>query len=137
MSIQEYKYSDITGKIISVALEVHKTLKNGFVESVYHRSMEVELRTTSLKVPSEFELPIYYKNQKVGARRVDFFVEDVIPVEIKATTQLEDVHVAQALNYLEVFNLEVGLLINFGSKSLEVRRLYNTKYNRLLRQYNQ
>jgi len=126
----EYKHSDITGKIIAVALEVHKTLKNGFVESVYHRSMEIEFRNTTLKVQSEFELPIYYKNQKVGARRVDFFIENIIPVEIKATTQLEDIHLAQALNYLEVFNLEVGLLKNFGSKSLEVRRLYNTKCNR-------
>jgi len=128
MSNNEYKYSDITGKIIAVALEVHKILKNGLVESVYHRSMEIEFRNTALKVQSEFELPIYYKNQKVGAGRVDFFVENVIPVEIKATTHLEDIHLAQTLNYLEVFNLEVGLLINFGPKSLEVRRFYNTKY---------
>lgn len=90
--------------------------------------MEIEFRNTQLRVQSELQLPIYYKNQKVGARRVDFFVDNTIPVEIKATTQLEDVHIAQALNYLEVFNLEVGLLIIFGSKSLEVRRLYNTKY---------
>jgi GxxExxY protein len=103
MLSNECKYSDITGKIIAVALEVHKTLKNGFVESVYQRSMVIEFRNTTLKVQSEFELPIYYKNQKVGARRVDFFVQNVIPVEIKATPQLEDVHLAQALNYLEVF----------------------------------
>ena len=125
---KEYKYADITQKIIGSAFEVHKTLKNGFVESVYHRAMEIELRNTDLNFQSEFEVSIYYKNQKVGARRVDFLVNKLIPVEIKAIVQLEDIQIAQALNYLEAFNLEVGLLINFGAKSLEVRRLYNSKY---------
>ncbi len=129
--MSEHKYADITKQIIGAAFEVHKVLKNGFVESVYHRALEVEFRNTALKVTSEYELPIYYKNQKVGARRVDFFIENKIPVEIKAVTQLEDVHLAQALNYLEAFNVEIGLLINFGSKSVEVRRLYNPKFQTL------
>lgn len=125
---KEYKYADITKKIIGAAFEVHGVLKNGFVETVYHRALAIELATAQLDFTQEYEMPIYYKNQKVGMRRVDFFVQKVIPIEIKAVSQLEDVHVAQALNYLEAFNLEVGLLINFGAKSLEVRRLYNTKY---------
>lgn len=124
-----YKYADITKTIIGAALEVHKTLKNGFMESVFNRSLRIELLSTELKVQPQFEVDIFYKNHKVGARRVDFMINDKIPVEIKAVSQLEDVHIAQALNYLEAFNLEVALLINFGSKSLEVRRLYNTKYS--------
>jgi len=76
----------------------------------------------------EVEMPIYYKGVRVGTRRVDFFVENKICVELKAVTKLEDVHLAQGLNYLEAFNVEVGLLINFGSKSLEFKRLKNNKY---------
>lgn len=78
---------------------------------------------------SEFEMPIYYKTQRIGTRRVDFLVERTISVELKALIQLEDVHIAQAPNYLEVYNLEVGLLINFGSNSLDFRRLTNKKFN--------
>ena len=81
-----------------------------------------------LKFSREFEMPIYYKNNRIGTRRVDFLVEDVISVELKAIIQLEDVHLAQAINYLEAYNLEIGLLINFGSKSLTFKRLNNSKF---------
>jgi len=125
---KNYKHADITHKVIGCAFEVHKVLKNGFTESVYQRALAVELSAAKIDFVEEYELSIYYKNQKVGARRVDFFIQYTIPVEIKAVSQLDDVQVAQALNYLEAFNLEIALLLNFGSKSLEVRRLYNAKF---------
>ena len=81
-----------------------------------------------LHVQREYEMPIFYKGEKVGGRRVDFLVEGIIPVEIKSTAKLEDMHLAQAVNYIEAYNLEIGLLLNFGSKSLEFRRLINPKY---------
>ena len=73
-------------------------------------------------------MPIFYKNKHIGSRRVDFLIEKFISVEIKAVIQLEDVHLAQAINYLEAYNLEIGLLINFGSKSLTFKRLTNSKF---------
>jgi GxxExxY protein len=124
----EYKYSDITQSIISAALEVHKILGNGFQEVIYQRALDIELLSHKLLVGREIEMGVVYKGKAIGTRRVDFLINDIICVEIKAVIRLEDVHLAQALNYLEAFNLEVGLLINFGSKSLEVKRLYNKKY---------
>ncbi len=124
----EYKYSDITQIIIAAALEVHKTLGNGFQEVIYQRALDIELANYKLKVAREIEMAVLYKGKAIGTRRVDFLINDIICVEIKALIRLEDVHLAQALNYLEAFNLEVGLLINFGAKSLEVKRLFNKKY---------
>ncbi len=124
----EYKYSDITQDIIAAALEVHKTLGNGFQELIYQRALDIELVNYKLLVAREIEMAVLYKGKAIGSRRVDFLINDIICVEIKALIKLEDVHLAQGLNYLEAFNLEVGLLINFGAKSLEVKRLYNKKY---------
>ena len=112
----EYKYSDITAKILASAFEVFNTLGCGFAESIYHRSLIIEFGNRNIQFSSEYELPIFYKNQKVGSRRADFLVEKVITVEIKAVSKLEDGHLAQAINYLEAFNIEVGMLINFGAK---------------------
>ncbi len=126
--IDKYKYNDITEKILKVAFEVHSTLQSGFAESVYHKAMIIESTKQGLNFISEFELGIFYKNEKVGARRVDMFYEKTIPVELKALSGLEDAHLAQAINYLEAFNLEIGMLLNFGAKSLEYRRLYNNKF---------
>lgn len=124
----EYKYSDITQSIIAAALEVHKILGNGFQEVIYQRALDIELANHKLLAAREIEMAVLYKGKAIGSRRVDFLINDIICVEIKALIKLEDVHLAQALNYLEAFNLEVGLLINFGAKSLEVKRLYNKKY---------
>jgi len=124
----EYKYSDITKVIIAAAMEVHKILGNGFQEVIYQRALDIELVNHKLLVGREVEMGIFYKGRAIGTRRVDFLINDAICVELKALTQLEDVHLAQALNYLEAFNLEVGLLINFGAKSLEIKRLFNKKY---------
>lgn len=124
----ELKYSDITGKIIGSAIEVHKILGNGFQEVIYQRALESEFRENGIEFVREFEMPVIYKGEQIGTRRVDFLVADIISVEIKAILKLEDVHFAQAINYLEAYNLEIGLLINFGSKSLEFKRLFNSKY---------
>ena len=124
----EYKYSAITQNIIAAALEVHKILGNGFQEVIYQRALDIELENYKLLVGREIEMAIFYKGKAIGSRRVDFLINDLICVEIKAVIRLEDVHLAQALNYLEAFNLEVGLLLNFGARSLEVKRLFNKKY---------
>ncbi|MFC1566525.1 GxxExxY protein [bacterium] len=118
-----YKYSEITSKIIGASMEVHSILGNGFQEVIYQRAMVVQLEEAKLGFAREQEMKIYYKGREIGTRRVDFFVEDKVMVELKAVIKLEDVHIAQALNYIEAYNLEVGLLINFGAKSLEFRRL--------------
>jgi len=125
---EKYKYSKLTEVIIGCAMEVHKILGNGFQEVIYQRALEMEMSLQGLKFSREFEMPIFYKNARIGTRRVDFLVEDVISVEIKAVIQLEDVHLAQAINYLEAYNLEVGLLINFGARSLQFKRLTNAKF---------
>jgi len=120
---EKYKYSDLTGKIIGAALEVHKFLGNGFQEVIYQRALAIELEEKELSFVREQKMWINYKGKNIGTRRVDFFIEDKIMLEIKAVIKLEDVHLAQAINYLEAYNLEIGLLINFGSKSMEFKRL--------------
>jgi len=120
---EKYKYSDITGKVIGCAMEVHKTMGNGFQEVIYQRALAIEMNYAGLRYSREFEMDIFYKGHQIGSRRVDFLVKDIIMVELKAIIQLEDVHLAQAINYLEAYNLDVGLLINFGSKSLEFKRV--------------
>lgn len=123
------KHENLTREIIGCAMRVHSTLGNGFQEVIYQRALEIEMRLAGLSFVREMEMPVFYREYKIGTRRVDFFVENLIMVELKAIIQLEDVHLAQAKNYLEAYNMEVGLLINFGSKSLTFKRLENQKYN--------
>ena len=118
----------ITREIIGSAMEVHNTLWNGFQEVVYQRALSIEMKLRSIEHQREFEMPLFYKGFDVGQRRVDFLVENEISLEIKAVTNLEDVHLAQGINYLEAYNLQTGLLINFGAKSLQYKRLFNKKY---------
>ena len=125
----DFKYGDITEKIIGACFKVHGTLGNGFQEVIYQRALELELKLISFEYAREFEMPIYYLDQHIGTRRVDFLIDNIISVELKAIIKLEDVHFAQAMNYLEAYNLEVGLLINFGSKRMEFHRFTNKKYN--------
>jgi GxxExxY protein len=125
---EQYKYSELTSKIIGGAMAVHKALGNGFQEVVYQRALEIELQLMGIQALREFEMPIFYREKQIGTRRVDFLVEDAISVELKAITHLEAVHFAQAINYLEAYNLEIGLLINFGETSLNFKRLANRKY---------
>ena len=124
---ETYKYSDITGKVIGCAMQVHNELGNGFQEVIYQRALELEFGLQNVVFSREHEMPIFYKKEQIGTRRVDFLVENIVSVEIKALTALEDVHMAQAINYLEAYDLEIGLLINFGSKSLQFKRLINSK----------
>ncbi len=125
---ENYKYSELTSKIIGCAMTLHKALGNGFQEVIYQRALQIEMESAQLLFSREFDMPIYYREQHIGTRRVDFLVQDVISVELKAITKLEDVHLAQAINYLEAYNLEIGLLINFGETSLNFKRLTNKKY---------
>jgi GxxExxY protein len=128
-TLMEYKHADITQKIIGASFEVHKFLGNGFQEVIYQRALAYEMRTAGLEFAREIEQEIFYKElqEPIGTRRADFVVEGKVLVEIKAIIQLEDVHMAQALNYLKAYKLEVGLLINFGAKSMEFKRLILTQ----------
>lgn len=115
----------LTHKIIGCAMQVHRVLGNGFQEVIYQRSLAIEMRYAGLEFEREKEMKIYYRNEEVGTRRVDFFVENKVMVELKALEKLEDVHKAQAINYCEAYNIADGLLINFGGKSLDFKRVYN------------
>lgn len=120
--------NELTRKIIGCAMKVHNTLGNGFQEVIYQRALGIEMGLQGLTFQREMEMFIYYENTNIGTRRVDFFVEDKIMVELKALTILEEVHLAQAMNYCQAYNLPTGLLINFGGKSLEFKRVYNVNH---------
>ena len=122
------QYEDITRKIIGCAMKVHSTLGSGFQEVIYQRAMAIERGIQVVAFVREMEMAIYYAGIEIGTRRVDFFAAEKIMVELKAISHLDDTHLAQAINYLEAYNLPVGLLINFGSKSLDFKRVYNTKH---------
>jgi GxxExxY protein len=117
-----YKYVEITRAVIGAAMQVHKVLGNGFQEVIYQRALAIELKKRGVTFGRELEMPIFYDGQEIGTRRVDFLVEDKVLVELKALSKLEEVHFAQTINYLEAYHLEIGLLLNFGAKSLEFRR---------------
>jgi GxxExxY protein len=109
-------------------MAVHKSLGNGFQEVIYQRALEIEMEMSGIHFNRKFEMPIFYRGLHIGTRRVDFLVEGIISVELKAVTKVEPVHLAQAINYLEAYNLEIGLLINFGELSLSFKRFTNKKY---------
>ncbi|WP_162428702.1 GxxExxY protein [Pontibacter pudoricolor] len=119
---------DITFKIIGCAMKVHSAMGNGFQEVIYQRCLAIELESVGLGFEREKDQTIYYNNIEVGSRRADFIVENNIMVELKALTDLEDVHLAQAKNYVFAFNLPVGLLINFGANSLQYKKIFNSRY---------
>ncbi|MFD2872825.1 GxxExxY protein [Mucilaginibacter ximonensis] len=121
------KHKELTEKIIGCAMKVHASMGNGFQEVIYQRCLAIEMEKQGLKFARELEMSIYYDNIDVGTRRVDFFVENLIMVELKALINLEDVHLAQAMNYLEAYKMDIGLLINFGSRSLQFKRVHNNK----------
>jgi GxxExxY protein len=125
----ELKYKELTQKIIGAAMKVHSALGNGFQEVIYQRALALQMETENVPFVRECNMPIYYLETHIGDRRVDFFVANKICVELKAIQKLEPVQFTQTRNYLEAFNVEVGLLINFGSVSLEFKRLENPKYN--------
>ena len=120
-------FKEITGKIIGCAMKVHSNLGPGFQEVIYQRALAIEMKLEEMIFIREFEMPIYYRNENIGTRRVDFFVDDCVTVEIKAVKDLSDSDLAQAKNYLEAHKLPVGLLLNFGTSSLQYKRVFNNK----------
>jgi GxxExxY protein len=118
---------EITRKIIGCAMHVHNSLGNGFQEVIYQRALEIEMKFANLSFRREMEMPIFYREIQIGTRRVDFFVEDCVMVELKAIEKIIEVNKTQAINYLEAYNIADGLLINFGGLSLDFKRLYNKK----------
>jgi GxxExxY protein len=119
---------DVTGKVIGCAMKVHSTLGNGFPEVIYHRALAKELTACGIEFKSEAEVSIHYQGEPIGVRRVDFLIANRIPVEIKALSSLEPTHFSQAVNYLESYDLPIGLLLNFGSSSLQFHRITNKKF---------
>jgi len=125
--MNEEIHDEITYKIIGCAMKVHRFLGNGFQEVIYQRALAIEMKKQGLAFQRELEIPLFYEEQPIGSRRVDFLVEDAVMVELKALVRLEDVHLAQGLNYLVAYNVDRGLLVNFGAQSLEIKRLRHPK----------
>ena len=125
-------YDEVTYKINGCAMKVHRTLGNGFQEVIYQRCFAIELDKSGLIFGREIDQEIFYEGVHVGNRRADFIIENEIIVELKAIISLEDVHLAQAKNYLVAYNKPIGLLINFGSTSLQIKKVYNPKYNSIM-----
>ena len=121
--------TDLTYKINGCAMKVHNTLGNGFQEVIYQRFLTIEFRKAGLSFEREKEHVIFYEGEDVGTRRADFIVEEQVMVELKALINLEDVHLAQAKNYVVAYDLPIGLLINFGGVSLQFKKVFNPKYN--------
>jgi GxxExxY protein len=126
MAVQDLKYHELTEKIIGCAMKVHRHFGLGFPEIVYKRALIIELEKIGLKFKCEVEKDIIYDDQLIYKRRLDLIVEDVVLVELKAVTEVDNGDYNQILNYLRVFKLEVGLLMNFGAPSLQLKRLINT-----------
>jgi GxxExxY protein len=118
----------LTYRIIGCAMTVHSSLGCGFQEVIYQRALEIEMHYNGLRFEREKEKEIFYRGYKIGTRRADFFIENCIMLELKAVSQLDDNNKAQAINYLEAYNMQTGLLINFGAKSLQFKRLYNKQF---------
>jgi GxxExxY protein len=125
---QNLKLDQITYIINRSAMKIHKTLGNTFQEVIYQRCMEIELQKSGLSFEAEVEKQIYYEGVEVGIQRADFIVADQVVMELKAVITLEDVHLAQAKNYVAAYNFPVGLLINFGSLNLEYKKFFNPRY---------
>lgn len=127
---------DITYKVIGCAMKVHNTLGNGFQEVIYQRCLAIELQKEGIAFQREVEQEIYYEGHNVGTRRADFIIDNSIVVELKALIKLEDVHLAQAKNYLTAYNFDIGLLINFGATSLEYKKVFHNRLSENYRKVN-
>ena len=121
----ELVYKELTHQIIGCAMEVHRELGPGFQEYVYQRALAIEFKKAELKFQVEFEIKIYYKGEYIALRRVDFWVEEKISIEIKAKSEIDNSNLAQTINYIEASKIGVGLLINFGAQSLQFKRVHN------------
>lgn len=121
------KFDHLSYKIIGICLKIHKELKTGFPEKIYHRALELEMRQAMLNYTSEYWIPIYYQKELISKRRIDFLIEEKILLEIKARPFLSKEDFVQTFNYMEICRLPFALLINFGSEKLEIKRLFNKK----------
>jgi GxxExxY protein len=117
----------LTHEIIGCAMAVHNELGNGFQEVIYQRALAIELEEAGIEFVREQEMPLFYKGHEIGSRRVDFLIEHKVLVELKALIALEDVYLAQGLNYLTAYDLEIGLLINFGAAKLQYKRFFRKR----------
>lgn len=122
-----YLHSELTAVIIGCAMKVHSKLGKGFPECIYQRALAIELSKVNIAFVREKEWPVYYDNELIGKRRVDFIVQEKVLIELKAIGNFEPANFNQIINYLEAFQLEIGLLINFGKDSLEFKRFTNNK----------
>ena len=122
------KYKEITHQIIGSAMKVHSVLGNGLEEIIYQRALSIEMKNQGLSFKPEVEMTVFYKGTDVGTQKIDFLIEDQIMVELKVLIKLDDLHLSQTMNYCQAYHLPVGLLINFGSKSLEYKRVYNVHH---------
>ena len=118
---------DLTYEIIGCAMQVHRTLGNGFQEVIYQRCLAIEMEKAKIDFGREVEQAIYYEGVEVGTRRADFVVAGRVVVELKALIALQEIHIAQAKNYVVAYGFDIGLLLNFGAKSLEYKRIFNDK----------
>ena len=125
--MEEYQHSELTGKIIGCAMKVHRVIGPGFPEIIYNRCLQIELRKSGLSCEAEVERDIYYEGIKVGSRRLDLLVDNKVIIELKAVTEVEPLFYNQIINYLKIFKIEIGLLINFGNTSLQYKRFANTR----------
>ena len=125
MGERELPFKELTHKIIGCAMEVHRVMGPGFQEYIYQRALAIEMKAAGIKFEEEFEIPIHYKGDKIGLRRVDFWIEQNVSLEIKAKSELDNTHLSQAINYIEASNVSTGLLINFGASSLQFKRIHN------------
>ena len=127
-SMTNEEANKISGSVIGAAMKVHRVLGRGFQELIYQRALAIEFQNRFIDFEREMSMQIFYEEELIGTRRVDFFVEDFLMVEIKAVSELDDSHLAQTMNYCQVYNLPYGLLINFGSGSLQYKRVYNLNH---------
>jgi GxxExxY protein len=125
--MEEYKHSELTGKIIGCAMKVHRVIGPGFPEIIYMRCLQIELKNSGLSFEAEVEKDVYYEGIKVGSRRLDLLVNSTVILELKAVTEIEPIFYNQIINYLKIFKIEIGLLINFGNVSLQYRRFANSQ----------
>ena len=125
MAVQDLKYKDLTEKIIGCAMKVRRYYGSGFPEVVYKRALIIELRKINISCLEEVERDIIYDDKVIHKRRLDLLVEDVVLVELKSLKEVDNLEMNQVLNYLKVFKIEVGLLLNFGASSLFFKRYIN------------
>jgi GxxExxY protein len=123
----ELPFKELTHKLIGCALEVHRVLGPGFQEYIYPRAMAIEMKKAGISFQDEYELSVYYKGDKISLRRVDFWIEDTVSLEIKARTEIDNTHLSQAINYIQASNIATGLLTNFGAPSLQLKRIHNKR----------